>query len=287
MKACREAGHSVAVIDPMQCNLEMGRKAPHIYYEGSYLRGIDAVIPRIGTSITTYGLAVVNHFEMMGVPVVNPSPAIFRARDKLRSMQILARTGVDIPKTFICRSKRDLDKAIEHVGGIPVILKLQQGTQGVGVMIADSYSSAESILDTFYNMGHIILIQQFIAESKGKDIRAFVLGDEVIAAMKREAKVGEFRSNIHRGGKGTPVTLSDDDKEVAVAAAKSMGLHIAGVDMLMGRDGPKVIEVNASPGFEGLEKTTDLDVAKMIVDFTTDFAERAKLGEVEDPPRIG
>ncbi len=271
----------------MNCSLVMGRKSPRILYNGTYLKDIDAVIPRIGASITTYGLAVVNHFEMMGVPVVNPSAAIGRSRDKLRSMQLLSRMDVDIPRTFICREREDLEHALEYVGGFPVILKLQQGTQGVGVMIADSYSSAESILDTFYSMGHSILIQQFVKESKGKDVRALVCGDKVVAAMKREAKVGEFRSNIHRGGVGTPVELNAEDAAVCIEAAQAMGLHIAGVDFLDSHEGPKIIEVNSSPGFEGLEKATGMDIAGKMIDYTIEFAEKYKAGEIEAPPRVG
>lgn len=287
IEAAQQRGVSTAIIDPMSCNLMMGRNEPLIYRDGSYIGKVDAVIPRIGTSITTYGLAVVNQFDMMGIPVLNDSSAIFRSRDKLRSMQLLSRMDVDIPRSYICRTPDELDHAIEYCGGLPIILKLQQGTQGIGVMIAESKSSCESILDTFFGMGHIILIQQFIKESKGKDIRAFVLGDEVVAAMKREAKVGEFRSNIHRGGTGTIVKLTDEEAAVAVAAAQSHGLNIAGVDMLMGKDGPKVIEVNSSPGFQGLEEATGLDIAGKIIDFTIEFAKRSGRGEVEEPVRIG
>lgn len=287
VKAAQERGVSTAVIDPMTCNLMMGRNRPRIYRDGSYIEKVDAVIPRIGASITTYGLAVVNQFDIMGVAVVNDSASIFRSRDKLRSMQLLSRMDVDIPRSYICRTPDELEHAIDYCGGFPIILKLQQGTQGIGVMIADSYSSCESILDTFYGMGHIILIQQFIKESKGKDIRAFVLGDRVVAAMKREAKVGEFRSNIHRGGTGKIIELSAEEEAVAVAAAKAHGLNVAGVDMLMSKDGPKIIEVNSSPGFQGLEEATGLDIAGEIIDFTIDFAKRYRRGEVEEPMRVG
>lgn len=275
------------VIDPMTCNLLMGRNEPRIYQDGQYLDDVDAVIPRIGSSITTYGLAVVNHFDMMGIPVVNESAAIFRARDKLRSMQLLSRMDVDIPRTYICRHPEELRHAVKYCGGFPIILKLQQGTQGVGVMIADSYSSCESILDTFYGMGQIILIQEFIKESRGKDIRAFVIGDQVVAAMRREAKVGEFRSNIHRGATGRPVKLDETQEDVALRAADAHGLQVAGVDMLLGRDGPKVIEVNASPGFEGLEAATDLDIAGKIMDFTMEFAAKHERGAHQQAPRVG
>lgn len=287
VRAAAEQGVSTSVVDPMSCNLMMGRNEPRIYRDGAFIRDVDAVIPRIGASITTYGLAVVNQFEMMGLPVVNPSPAIFRARDKLRSMQLLARMDIDIPRTYICRSRDDLQHAVDYCGGFPIILKLQQGTQGIGVMIADSYASCESILDTFFGMGHIILIQQFIKESKGRDIRAFVLGDRVVAAMMREAKVGEFRSNIHRGGVGREIHLTDEEEDVAIRAAESHGLHVCGVDMLMGRDGPKVIEVNASPGFEGLERATGIDIAGEIIEYVIEFSERHRRGELEEPPRVG
>ncbi|MBW3581808.1 MAG: RimK family alpha-L-glutamate ligase [Euryarchaeota archaeon] len=287
MRAALERDHDVSVIDPMRCNLSMGKGEPRIYHEGETLTDIDVVIPRIGASITTYGLAVVSHFDMMGVPVVNSPAGIFRSRDKLRSMQILSRMDIDMPRTYICRRPEDIDAAIRYCGGFPIILKLHQGTQGVGVMIADSRDSAESILDIFFSMGHIILIQQFIKESRGKDIRALVLGDQVCAAMKREARMGEFRSNIHRGGTGRVVRLSDEEERVAIQAAAVLGINIAGVDMLMGKDGPKVIEVNSSPGFEGLEAATGRDIAGDIIDFTIDYAERARRGEIAEPPRIG
>lgn len=287
VKAADDRGVETKVIDPLTCNLLMGRNEPRIYQDGEYLDDVDAVIPRIGNSITTYGLAVVNHFDMMDVPVVNPSAAYFRARDKLRSMQLLSRMDVDIPRTYICRHPEELRHAVKYCGGFPIILKLQQGTQGVGVMIADSYSSCESILDTFYGMGQIILIQEFIKESRGKDIRAFVIGDKVVAAMRREAKMGEFRSNIHRGGTGVPVTLTEEQEDVALRAASAHGLQVAGVDMLLGKGGPKVIEVNASPGFEGLEKTTDIDIAAEIIDFTMSLVKQHKRGETPEVPRIG
>lgn len=287
VEAAQERGVDGDVVDPMNCNLLMGRNEPRIYHNGAYLDDVDAVIPRIGSSITTYGLAVVNHFDMMGVPVVNESAAIFRARDKLRSMQLLSRMDVDIPRTYICRHPEELRHAVKYCGGFPIILKLQQGTQGVGVMIADSYSSCESILDTFYGMGQIILIQEFIKESRGKDIRAFIVGDQVVAAMRREAKVGEFRSNIHRGATGRPVKLDAVQEDVALRAADAHGLQVAGVDMLLGRDGPKVIEVNASPGFEGLEEATNLDIAGAIMDFTTAFATEHGRGTHPQAPRVG
>ncbi len=285
--AAEARGVGAHVVDPMTCNLLMGRNEPRIHQDGVYLDDVDAVIPRIGTSITTYGLAVVNHFDMMGVPVLNPSAAIFRARDKLRSMQLLSRMDVDIPRTFICRHPEELRHAVKYCGGFPIILKLQQGTQGIGVMIADSFSSCESILDTFYGMGQVILIQEFIKESRGKDIRAFVIGDQVVAAMRRQAKMGEFRSNIHRGGTGTHVTLTPEQEDVALRAADAHGLQVAGVDMLLGKGGPKVIEVNASPGFEGLEATTELDIAGRIIDYTLDFVQRHKHGQTQQPPQIG
>jgi ribosomal protein S6--L-glutamate ligase len=285
--AAEQRGVDVQVIDPMTCNLVMGRNEPRIYHQGEYLRDVDAVIPRIGTSITTYGLAVVNHFDMMGVAVVNPSAAIFRARDKLRSMQLLSRMDVDIPRTYICRHPEELRHAVQYCGGFPIILKLQQGTQGVGVMIADSHSSCESILDTFFGMGQVILIQEFIKESRGKDIRAFVVGDKVVAAMRREAKMGEFRSNIHRGGTGRPIQLNEEQEAIAIRAADAHGLQVAGVDMLLGKEGPKVIEVNASPGFEGLEKTTETDIAGEIIDFTVRFTQQHRRGETQEVPRVG
>jgi len=272
VEAAGGAGHEMMVVDPLECTLVLGGEGPDVIWRGSPLRDVDVVLPRIGTNITEYGVAVVAQFGMMGIPVVNDASAIMRSRDKLRCLQLLARKGIDIPKTVVARSPKEIAKAIDLVDGTPVILKLLQGTQGVGVMIAESRQAVESVLDTLWGLGQNILIQQFVAESKGRDIRALVLGDRVVAAMERRARMGEFRSNIHRGGYGEIVKLDARYTRAAVEATRVVGLQIAGVDMLVGKDGPKVMEINSSPGFEGLERATGRDVARMLVDFTADFA---------------
>ncbi|HVO31613.1 MAG TPA: 30S ribosomal protein S6--L-glutamate ligase [bacterium] len=272
VEAATAAGHEMLVVDPFECALVLGGDGPDVLYRGEPLRDVDVVLPRIGTNITEYGVAVVAQFGMMGIPVVNDASAIMRSRDKLRCLQLLARKGIDIPKTVIARNPRNVERAIEMVDGTPVILKLLQGTQGVGVMIAESRQAVESVLDTLWGLGQNILIQQFVSESKGRDIRALVLGDKVVCAMERRAKMGEFRSNIHRGGYGEIVKLDARYSRAAIEATRVVGLQIAGVDMLVGKDGPKVMEINSSPGFEGLEKATGKDVARMLVDFAAEYA---------------
>lgn len=273
----RAAGHTFHVVDPLKCQLTIDREEPLIHYEGRRLPTPDVVVPRIGASITQFGLAVVNQFEMMNVAIVNRSQAIARARDKLRAAQLLARYGIDTPRTVFLRDPESLGMAIDMVGGVPVIVKLTQGTQGVGVMIGESQKSLEAMLETFWSMGQDIIIQEFIRESKGKDIRVFVIGNRVVAAMRREAKLGEFRSNIHRGGVGRPVELSPEYEKAALMATKVMGLQVAGVDLLIGRGGPKVIEVNASPGFEGLEKALGTKaVARQFIEYAVQYAAKWK-----------
>lgn len=274
VEAAEARGHEVVTADPLSCWLVCGRSAPSVYV-GAGRRGvgpIDVVIPRIGSTITDYGLAVVNQFDMMGVPVVNMAYAIGRSRDKLRSLQFLSRHDIDIPKTVMARSPSQVEAALKMVGGPPVVLKLIQGSQGVGVMLAETAEALDSILHTLWSLGQHILVQEFVAESRGRDIRALVVGDRVVAAMRRTARVGDFRSNIHRGGTGRVVDLPEDYGKVAVEAARIMGLHVAGVDMLEARGGPKVIEINSSPGFEGLEAATGIDVAGAIVDYAASFA---------------
>ncbi|MGB1586677.1 MAG: ATP-grasp domain-containing protein, partial [Thermoplasmatota archaeon] len=235
----------------------------------------DVVMPRIGTSVTGPGVTVVRQFEAMGVPVINPSMGIIRARDKLRSLQVLSRSRVDMPKTAFIQNVNDLDAAIEQVGGVPCVVKLLQGTQGIGVMLAESRSALESMLQAFWSLGHSVLLQEYIKESKGKDVRAFVVGDRVVAAMRREAPMGEFRSNIHRGGIGRSVRLSEDDEATVIEASQAIGLHVAGVDYLESHNGPKIIEVNASPGFQGLERATNVDIAAAVVEYAEHFLEVA------------
>lgn len=274
-QACRQAGHAFRTLDVLGTNLVLHPKDPQVWHEGDpVLRGdLDVVVPRIGTTVTEVGCMVVHQFECMGVPVVNSSQAILRARDKLHSLQILTRAGVDIPRTAVIRTVDDLDEAIDQVGGIPCVLKLLKGTQGIGVMLAESREGLEAMLQAFWSLDHIVLLQEFVAESKGKDVRAFVVGDRVVGAMRREAKIGEFRSNIHRGGTGRPVRLGKGDERHVLDAARALGLQVAGVDFLESDDGPKVIEVNASPGFQGLEQATGKDVAGEIVRYAAAHAE--------------
>jgi ribosomal protein S6--L-glutamate ligase len=235
---------------------------------------VDVVSPRIGASITAYGLAVVTHFDMMGVPVVNGAQSIARSRDKLRCLQYLTRAGLDMPRTVMAHDRSNVRKLVQEVGGLPLIIKLIRGTQGVGVMIAHTLPEVQTIVDTFWDLGQEIVLQEFVAESKGKDVRALVVGDRVVGAMRRQArKEGEFRSNIHRGGEGQAIRLPPPDIEAAVTAARIIGLGIAGVDMLEGNAGPRLMEINSSPGFEGLEAATQQDIAGEMVDYALTFAE--------------
>src|ERR1041385_1682292 len=277
-QACRALGHGFDTLDVLGCNLAMHPKDPQLWYAGDPVTraDVDVVVPRVGTTVTEVGCAVVNQFEVMGVPVVNTSQSILRARDKLLSLQLLTRANVDLPRTAVIRSTDDLDEAIEQVGGIPCVLKLLKGTQGIGVMLAESREGLESILQAFWSLDHIVMLQEFIAEPKGKDGRAFVGGDEVIGARRRSAKIGEFRSNIHRGGTGKPLKLDKDEREHVLEATRALGLQVAGVDYLESRDGPKVIEVNASPGFQGLEEATGADIAGAIVQYAAQQAKEAR-----------
>jgi ribosomal protein S6--L-glutamate ligase len=272
VEATRAHGHDAKVLDTLRCNLALARDAPRIFYKGAEVRGVGVVIPRIGASITGYGLSVVNQFDMMGVPVLNNSIPIARARDKLRALQLLSRFGIDIPRTVMCRYRDEVPLAVQQVGGLPCIMKLIQGTQGVGVLIASSMSEVEGMLDTLWTLGQEILLQELIAESRGKDVRALVIGDRVVAAMRRTAREGEFRSNIHRGGEGQALDLPTGYAAVAVKAARVIGLEVAGVDMLESRDGPKIMEVNSSPGFEGLEGVTGTDIASLYVEHAIEYA---------------
>jgi ribosomal protein S6--L-glutamate ligase len=267
-------GHAPRVLDTLRCNMVLSRDAARILYRGEDLPAdhVHVVIPRIGASITGYGLAVVNQFDLMGVPVLAAATPIARSRDKLRALQLLSRFGIDIPRTVMCRLREEVPAAVEQVGGVPCIIKLIQGTQGVGVMIANTLAELRGILDTLWTLGQEILLQELVAESRGKDVRALVVGDRVVAAMRRTARAGEFRSNIHRGGSAEGVELTREFAEAAVKAARVMGLEVAGVDMLEARTGPKIMEVNSSPGFEGLEAATGKDVATPYVQHAVDFA---------------
>jgi ribosomal protein S6--L-glutamate ligase len=273
VEAIKKRGHRPLVLDTLRCTMLLARNQPRMMYRGVEIRGVDVVIPRIGASITAYGLAVVTHFEMMQVPVVNEAGAILRSRDKLRCLQHLSRAGLDIPRTVMAHDRSNVRKLVEEVGGMPLIIKLIRGTQGVGVMIAHTLQEVQSIVDTFWDLGQEIVLQEFVAESKGKDVRALVVGNRVVGAMRRQAKKGEFRSNIHRGGEGQPIELPPSYVEAAVTAARITGLGIAGVDMLEGYGGPRLMEINSSPGFEGLEGATGKDIAGAMIDYALEFAE--------------
>ncbi len=266
VEAVKARQHRPLVLDTLRCNLILSRGEPRMTYRGVALRNVHVVIPRIGASITGYGLAVVSQFDMMGVAVLNGAAPIARSRDKLRCLQLLARFGLDIPRTVMARDRSNVPRLLKDVGGLPAIVKLVRGTQGVGVMLASTLPELEGILATFSDLGQDIVLQEFIAESRGRDVRALVVGDRVVAAMRRRAKRGEFRSNLHRGGRGKAAKLSPSYLEAAVTAARLVGLEVAGVDMLETREGPKVLEVNSSPGFEGLERATGVDIAGAIVD---------------------
>jgi ribosomal protein S6--L-glutamate ligase len=235
-------------------------------FRGVELRGLDVVIPRIGASITGYGLAVVEQLEMMGVPAVNGAQAIARSRDKLRCLQLLARSGLRIPRTVMARDASNVPRLVDEIGGLPAIVKLLRGTQGVGVMLASTIPELQGILETFQGLGQEFVLQEFVAESRGRDVRALVVGGQVVGAMRRRAKRGEFRSNLHRGGRGKPITLEPAYVDAALRATEVVGLEVAGVDLLETQAGPTLLEVNSSPGFEGLERATGLDAAGAIVD---------------------
>ncbi|MGR3811328.1 30S ribosomal protein S6--L-glutamate ligase [Jiulongibacter sp. NS-SX5] len=264
-EAGEKRGHQMVVINPLKCDLVIEKKKPQIFYNGQPLTGIDAIIPRIGASVTFYGTAVVRQFEMMKVFTTVESQALVRSRDKLRSMQVLARAGVGLPKTVFTNYSKDTEAVIEKVGGAPCIIKLLEGTQGVGVILAETKSAATSVLDAFQGLQARVIVQEFIKEANGSDIRAFVVDGVIVGAMKRQGKEGEFRSNLHRGGTAEIVELTEEEENVALKAARVLGLSVAGVDMLRSDHGPKIMEVNSSPGLEGIEKATEKDVAKAII----------------------
>ncbi|MBT8462609.1 MAG: RimK family alpha-L-glutamate ligase [Gemmatimonadetes bacterium] len=266
-EAADQRGHKVKVLNTLKFAIDLQEGAPDLYFRQKHLSHYDAVLPRIGASITYFGTAVVRQFEQMDVWSANSSAGISNSRDKLRSLQILSRHHIGIPQTTFVRDKKDVLPAIERVGGAPVIIKLLEGTQGIGVLLAESVKSAEAIVELLQSQRQNVLIQKFVAESKGKDIRAFVVGDQVVAAMRRVAQGQEFRSNVHRGGLTEPVALDEQYRNTAVRAAQIMGLRVAGVDLLEGKEGPQVVEVNSSPGLEGIESCTQLDVAGAIMDY--------------------
>lgn len=270
-KRLREAaaarGHTVKVLNTLKFAIDLQQGVPDLYYRQQVLSEYDAVLPRIGASITYYGTAVVRQFQEMDVFCANTAHGIINSRDKLRSLQILSRHHIGIPRTTFVRDKKDVLPAIARVGGAPVVIKLIEGTQGIGVLLAESVNAAESIIELLQSQKQNVLIQKFVAESKGKDIRAFVVGDRVVAAMRRVAQGQEFRSNVHRGGVAEAVELSDEYAQTAVRAAQILGLRVAGVDMLEGKTGPQIMEVNSSPGLEGIETCTGLDVAGAVIDY--------------------
>jgi ribosomal protein S6--L-glutamate ligase len=278
LKQAGEArGHRVEIIDHMKCVLFIEKKNPMVLYQGRRLDYFDAVIPRIGASVTFYGAAVVRQFEMMKVFTAVESQALIRSRDKLRSLQILSRAGLGLPKTIFMDYSRDTEGIIESVGGAPVVIKLLEGTQGLGVVLAENKKAAQSVIEAFHGIHARIIVQEFIKEANGADIRAFVVNGEVVGAMRRQAKEGEFRSNLHRGGTAKVVKLSRQEKHAAITAAKKMGLGVAGVDMLPSNRGPLILEVNSSPGLEGIEGATKVDIAGRIYQFIEKNAAKKKI----------
>ena len=266
VQAAEQRGHRVTVIDVLKCNLLMEKRNPGIYYQNGYVTDVDGVIPRIGASVTFYGTAVVRQFEMKKVFSAVESQALVRSRDKLRSLQILSRAGLGLPKTVFTNFARNVDPILETLG-TPVVIKILEGTQGLGVVLAENRNAAKSVIEAFHSQKVRIIMQEFIAEAKGADIRAFVVDGKVVGAMKRQAKEGEFRSNLHQGGSASVVRLNAEEKETALRAAKAMGLGVAGVDMLQSKRGPLVMEVNSSPGLEGIEKATGKDIAGKIIQY--------------------
>lgn len=267
VEAGQARGHEVNVYDHLRCYMDIASGKPEVHYKGKELEGYDAVIPRIGASVTFYGTAVLRQFEVGNVYPLNESVAISRSRDKLRSMQLLSRKGIGLPKTGFAHSTNDTEGLLNTVGGAPVVVKLIEGTQGKGVVLAETRKAAESLIEAFRGLNAHFLVQEFIKEAGGADIRCLVVGDKVVAAMKRQAKDGEFRSNLHRGGSASLTRLTPEERATAVKAAKVMGLNVAGVDLLRSERGPLIMEVNSSPGLEGIEKATGKDVAGMIIQF--------------------
>lgn len=265
VEAAKESGARPLVLDTLRCAMLVEGGGSKLYYRGAQVTGLSAAIPRIGASITPYGLAVVSHLDTMGVPVVNSAAGIARSRDKVRSLQLLAAEGLSVPRTVMATQHASVRQLVQLVGGLPCIIKLLRGTQGVGVMLGNTLAEVETILQTFWGLEQDVCLQEFVAEAKGSDLRALVVGDQVVGAMRRTAKAGEFRANIHRGAEGRPAKLDKATKAIAVKAAQVIGLGVCGVDLLESADGPKVMELNSSPGFEGLEAATKKDIAGDIV----------------------
>jgi ribosomal protein S6--L-glutamate ligase len=276
VEAAAERGHDVRVINHLRCYMNIASFKPSIHYNGEELERFDAVIPRIGASVTFYGTAVVRQVEMMGTFCLNESVAISRSRDKLRSLQLLSRKGIGLPVTGFARSPGDTSDLLNLVGGAPIVLKLLEGTQGKGVVLAETRKAAESVVEAFRGINANFLVQEFIKEAKGADIRCFVVGDRVVASMMRQAQEGEFRSNLHRGGTAVPIKITPEERSTAVRAARIMGLNVAGVDILRSNHGPVIMEVNSSPGLEGIENATGKDVAGMIIGYIEKNAKEGK-----------
>ncbi len=276
VEAGEERGHSVRVINHKRCYMNITSHNPSVHLKGEKITGLDAVIPRIGASVSFYGTSVLRQFEMMGVYSVNESVAISRSRDKLRASQLLSRRGIGLPVTGFANSPDDTQDLLKIAGGAPVVIKLLEGTQGVGVVLAETRKAAESVIEAFRGIGANFIVQEFIAEAGGSDIRCLVLGDRVVAAMKRQGKEGEFRSNLHRGGTASLIKITPEERSTAVRSAKVMGLNVAGVDLLRSNHGPVVMEVNSSPGLEGIETATNKDIAGMIIDFIQKHARQGK-----------
>ena len=275
-EAAEARGHSLDILNTLRCTVNIASHRPTLRYNGETLKGYDAVIPRIGASITNYGLAVLRQFEMGGVWPLNESVAIGRSRDKLRSMQILAKHGIGLPLTAFAHDPKQAEELIKAVNGPPVVIKLLEGTQGIGVVLAETMSSAKSVIEAFRGANVNILVQEFIKEAGGIDIRALVVGGKVVAAMKRTGAPDDFRSNLHRGGKAEIIKITPEERSTAVRAARAMGLNVCGVDMLRSNHGPVVMEVNSSPGLEGIEQATGKDVAGLIISFVEDNAKEGK-----------
>lgn len=267
IEAAEQRGHEVVVLDHMKCVLVIEAGRPHIYYNGKEVTDINAVIPRIGASATFYGSAVVRQFEMMKIFTAVESQALVRSRDKLRSLQILARAGIGMPKSAFANEPKDIESVIASIGGAPCVVKLLEGTQGIGVILAENDKAAKSVIEAFLKLDANMLVQEFIKESKGADIRVFVVDGQIVGAMKRQAKEGEFRSNLHRGGTASLIQLSPEERATAIKSAKKLGLGIAGVDLLQSNRGPLVMEVNSSPGLEGIEGATGIDIAGKIIEY--------------------
>ena len=272
VEAAEERGHEVRVLDVLRCYMNVTSHRPSIHYRGEELEQFDAVIPRIGASVTAYGTSVLRQFEMMGTWPLNESVAIARSRDKLRALQLLSRRGIGLPVTGFANKPDDIQDLIKMVGGAPLL----QGTQGIGVVLAETRKAAESVIESFFGLNASVLVQEYIKEAGGADIRCFVIGERVVAAMKRQAKEGEFRSNIHRGGSASLIKITPEERSTAVRAAQTMGLNVCGVDILRSNHGPVVMEVNSSPGLEGIEKATNKDIAVQIIDFLEKHKKQGK-----------